>query len=1142
MKKYLFILCLFVSLGYKNAYSQFAPYPTVPIDTIQFVSNSKMTGAFPNDSSDYVNPVFKNATYTDSVKFEGYVLFDPRFYGLSVSRKAAILISDTFSKPWGGIEIMCEPVGSGRTLPQLINDNKFYDNLKPGTRVRITGVMKSFRGIAPAGTRQGQSQVNFLKANQNWDNSVVVLDSKQRTFTPITLSIDTFMTGNASVGQVQNKLSGEKWEGTYVELKNVSVYTRVASGSRWFWSVVNQNGNSIDIGDFSGWYRNDATTDSVLPSGRFTPPPIGTNIKFLKGVITENVIGGQYRYTLSPLLPSDMGDTGVTNCSISYGGLADTTVVFKQDSVLINAGNGFSRYEWNTGDTSQSIWVKSNCFLNVTVFDSAGCRGMDSTRVIFVKGMQQKDTTLCLGDKMVLSLPNLGYVPLNGLIAWYPFIGNSNDLSGNGNNGINYGANLAVDRFGNPNNSYKFNGNSSRVLVNSSGILSPTSWSGITMSFWMKQPINANGQPIDLRATNQNDLAVYITNGNANSNNYSGSLGTSIWSGSTSVMSNSNWHLITVTQDYIFKTFITYIDGKQEGFTFSTGLNSLPTPYLNIGSRSSSAGVSNFFTGYLDDVGLWNRSLSSTEVQALFNVGDANSKVSWSTGDTSRSINISPITRTTYHCFQRIGSFVFDDSITVNINPLPIINTLQDTTIAFKQDSILLNVGSGYSKYLWNGGDTTQNKWIKSSGLNKVRVFNSYGCFNSDSTNVLFVKGILNKDSSICKNSNVTAIANNEANENYLWSTGDSTNIILKTITNDIVLKCNYKIGSFLLQDSVRFLVRNLPINTVSYEKKGLCLKDTIVLNASNGYFYNWYKNNTELFETNKAYLAYTFGQYHLKVTDSAGCVNFSDNILIFNAPLPKAKISVNDTALCLIGNLFNFIDSSVIDSGSIVRNWIFGNGNTSTLASASQSYQMVGNYFVRLKETSNYGCIDSATKNITIFPNPTAGPIVGPTVSLIAATPYFYSVAQQLNHNYNWIPTNGIISTGQGTNNATIQWLANGKGYLKVDVINSQGCKDTSSINVAIGASGLSSISVENDLFIYPNPAKNEIKLSSSNHTLFGSQVVISDITGRVVYNDFIRLNTNLFPIDMSNFNVGVFMLTIQKNGATTRLKFVKE
>jgi len=46
----------------------------------------------------------------------------------------------------------------------------------------------------------------------------------------------------------------------------------------------------------------------------------------------------------------------------------------------------------------------------------------------------------------------------DGLVAYYPFNGNANDESGNGNNGTVYGATLTTDRFGNTNKAYSFDG------------------------------------------------------------------------------------------------------------------------------------------------------------------------------------------------------------------------------------------------------------------------------------------------------------------------------------------------------------------------------------------------------------------------------------------------------------------------------------------------------------------------------------------------------------------------------------------------------------------------------------------------------------------------------------------------------------
>lgn len=60
------------------------------------------------------------------------------------------------------------------------------------------------------------------------------------------------------------------------------------------------------------------------------------------------------------------------------------------------------------------------------------------------------------------------YVPTSGLVGWWPFTGNANDSSGNGNNGTVTGATLTSDRFGNANASYFFDGINDWIQTNTS--------------------------------------------------------------------------------------------------------------------------------------------------------------------------------------------------------------------------------------------------------------------------------------------------------------------------------------------------------------------------------------------------------------------------------------------------------------------------------------------------------------------------------------------------------------------------------------------------------------------------------------------------------------------------------------------------
>ena len=111
---------------------------------------------------------------------------------------------------------------------------------------------------------------------------------------------------------------------------------------------------------------------------------------------------------------------------------------------------------------------------SVTVGDSLlGCTATDSAMYVdlFELVINPEDTAVCEGDSVILSiqgsvsktllqLPRCNLPPtlLNGLVAFYPFCGNANDESGNGNDGIVNGATLTTDRFGNADNAYFFPG------------------------------------------------------------------------------------------------------------------------------------------------------------------------------------------------------------------------------------------------------------------------------------------------------------------------------------------------------------------------------------------------------------------------------------------------------------------------------------------------------------------------------------------------------------------------------------------------------------------------------------------------------------------------------------------------------------
>jgi uncharacterized protein (TIGR02145 family) len=231
---------------------------------------------------------------------------------------------------------------------------------------------------------------------------------------------------------------------------------------------------------------------------------------------------------------------------------------------------------------------------------------------------------LLLSASLAAQVPTDG--PTDGLVAWYPFNGNANDESVFGNDGTVVGATLTTDRFGSANSAYNFDGNDHIEAAHQEWLNTGTgskTWAG-----WG-------------RKTSGNDHAHFLTKIDVTSSPYSAknmylryapnegiefSEGQSGQGNGVAIQSNSllnQWVHLTGIKDANSGTTRIYQNGVLMGeatmqnpqLSFD---NSEPLfigcehPYVSLPSGPQ------YFYGDLDDLGIWNRALSETEVTALF--------------------------------------------------------------------------------------------------------------------------------------------------------------------------------------------------------------------------------------------------------------------------------------------------------------------------------------------------------------------------------------------------------------------------------------------------------------------------------------------------------------------------------------------
>jgi hypothetical protein len=211
------------------------------------------------------------------------------------------------------------------------------------------------------------------------------------------------------------------------------------------------------------------------------------------------------------------------------------------------------------------------------------------------------------------------YVPTNGLVGWWPFNGNAQDSSGNGNHGTVNGATLTSDRYGNQNGSYSFDGLDDFIEIPSSVSLHNPQG---TINLWLYTTIpNRDVCPIKKNnfsnAGNEHYViaitpaeVVFANKYNSNCQSGNGWFRTAT---SNSIYTSPSWHMITATYSIVNNLYI-------DGILVSTSVPPSTNPDncasdIQIG-RGWSA-VNEWVTGKIDDIGIWNRALSQQEITLL---------------------------------------------------------------------------------------------------------------------------------------------------------------------------------------------------------------------------------------------------------------------------------------------------------------------------------------------------------------------------------------------------------------------------------------------------------------------------------------------------------------------------------------------
>ncbi|OFX29610.1 MAG: hypothetical protein A2X08_04970, partial [Bacteroidetes bacterium GWA2_32_17] len=342
------------------------------------------------------------------------------------------------------------------------------------------------------------------------------------------------------------------------------------------------------------------------------------------------------------------------------------------------------------------------------------------------------------------------------------------------------------------------------------------------------------------------------------------------------------------------------------------------------------------------------------------------------------------------------------DTIFINmIGIAPIVGFITsnvcEKNITIFTDTSTTIVGDSLISWNWNIAnspalnDSVVSVTFDSAGTFPVllTVLSSNGCSNTLQSqlvvNPLPVVNFSVGGNCLGENSCFTNLTTVTGSYTSLWSFGDDSvsSILNPTHVFQNLGFYNVKListSNISCTDSITKTIEIKPAPTANFDFSPACLgnstyffdlSEAIPIFSIQEWKWNFGSGDSSSFQ-NPNYVYNSIGQFNVKlyIWTSNGCADTITKIVTVSSP-PMAGF-IGDSAC--VGTPINFIDTSYILFGNINKwNWDFGNGLTSADSSSYTTYNSTGDYIVSLTVTSDVDCINSTSKIIPVYSNPTA-------------------------------------------------------------------------------------------------------------------------------------------------------------------------
>ena len=551
------------------------------------------------------------------------------------------------------------------------------------------------------------------------------------------------------------------------------------------------------------------------------------------------------------------------------------------------------------------------------------------------------------------------------------------------------------------------------------------------------------------------------------------------------------------------------------------------------------------------------------------------STYSWSpaTGlntSTGATVDATPAATTIYVVTGTSNGCSNTATFTVNVNPNPVIQTSGNVDVCSGQFVTLS--ASGASNFTWSPStalNTTTGASVVANPISTITytvVGTDNGCSASSSITVnIIAQPVVNvsaSTTSICNGQSATLTASGA--DTYTWSPSTGLNTTSgSTVIATPSTTMTYTVTGFVAGGCFSTNTITINANTgtaptipglIAGNKKPCpnVNENYSVSPVANAVSYTWTvpagvtiisgqgTNNIHLnFASN-----FTSGNISVVANGACGVSASRSSSLSLNIPAKPSSIIGPVTGLCDAAGTF----TSATVSGATSYTWSVPAGvNIASGQGTKTASIYVGSSFTsgNVCVTADNTCMSSKPRCVAIKKTPSVpSTLTGPTTVCAGQQNVSYSTNTVFGAtNYQWIvPSGSVITSGQGTPNITVDFGTK-TGSVGVNAYNACGQAGRRAVlvsfNCRLGEMSSSTSVIE----ISPNPTSTGMVNLTVNSEVNGIALIkMTDILGKsvLIKNIANSIGTNNHKLDLSKFNKGIYLLTVDTGSKKQTLKVV--